>query len=108
MTRDADWIDGDCVGCGERRTSEGHDPCIANLPGVIFACCGHGNRDGYIKFEDGRCLRFIPTEVDLDLPSAAARNGVPVFQLGGNRVFDFTKKKVKLARRYTSILKGPS
>lgn len=19
-----------------------HDPCIANLPGIVFACCGHG------------------------------------------------------------------
>ena len=23
------------------------DACMANLPGVIYACCGHGNGDGY-------------------------------------------------------------
>ncbi len=31
-----------CLACGQYRTPEGHDPCIANLPGVDSACCGHG------------------------------------------------------------------
>jgi hypothetical protein len=34
--------------CHQLRTPEGHDPCIANLPGVIEACCGHGVCPGYI------------------------------------------------------------
>jgi hypothetical protein len=30
------------------------DPCIAGLPGVIAACCGHGRESGgYILFENG-------------------------------------------------------
>jgi len=50
------WIKGRCAKCHERRTPDGHDPCIANLPGVQFACCGHGVEDGYVMFEDGRRL----------------------------------------------------
>lgn len=46
-----------CVRCGEPPTIEGHDPCIANLPGVIAACCGHGRTQPYALFSDGRVLR---------------------------------------------------
>ena len=42
-----------CPKCGLKPTSDGHDPCIANLPGVKFACCGHGVEKCYIWFEDG-------------------------------------------------------
>ena len=31
-----------CPACGKVPTAEGHDACIANLPGVTGACCGHG------------------------------------------------------------------
>jgi hypothetical protein len=40
-------------------TEEGHALCIANLPGVKNACCGHGleaNR-AYIVFDDGNEVR---------------------------------------------------
>ena len=47
-----------CPKCNEVPTEEGHDPCIANLPGVKFACCGHGVEQGYITFEDNRTIRF--------------------------------------------------
>jgi hypothetical protein len=46
-----------CVKCGKNMTDKGHDYCIANLPGVTNACCGHGVDEGYIQFEDGRVLR---------------------------------------------------
>lgn len=30
------------------------DPCLGKLPGVMNACCGHGNpKDAYIQFENG-------------------------------------------------------
>lgn len=29
------------------------DPCLGKLPGVINACCGHGLKKGYVKFENG-------------------------------------------------------
>jgi hypothetical protein len=46
-----------CPRCGRKETSESHDPCIANLPGVLNACCGHGKEEGYIMFENGIIIR---------------------------------------------------
>lgn len=37
-----------CDHCRQFRTQAGHDPCIADLPGVRFACCGHGGTDGFM------------------------------------------------------------
>lgn len=102
---DANWPNGLCAACHQRPTVEGHDPCIPSLPGVLFACCGHGNESGYIKFEDGRCLRFTPIVVDLDLPSVKTEDGIPYFNLGGNRVFRFDTKKVVLERYGTNIIR---
>lgn len=34
------------------------DPCLGKLPGVKFACCGHGKRHGYMFFENGVTIRF--------------------------------------------------
>jgi hypothetical protein len=46
-----------CVACGLAPV-DGHDACIANLPGVTFACCGHGDpAQAYVKFENGVILR---------------------------------------------------
>ena len=45
------WEDGKCKVCKLPRTPEGQDPCISNLPGVAFACCGHGKQNGYVAFE---------------------------------------------------------
>lgn len=45
-----------CKRCGELATENGHDACLANLPGVMNACCGHGDGRGYIMFNDGRIL----------------------------------------------------
>lgn len=50
-----------CNFCGEYITELGHDPCIANLPGVVNACCGHGVKDGFIEFENGTLIRGIQT-----------------------------------------------
>jgi len=46
-----------CPKCGHLPTKEGHDYCIANLPGVLNACCGHGVKEGYIQFENGITIR---------------------------------------------------
>jgi hypothetical protein len=36
----------------------GHDPCIASLPGVIRACCGHGGlKKGHILFNNGVLIK---------------------------------------------------
>ncbi len=56
-----------CKGCNARCDTRHHDPCIANLPGTLNACCGHGlprtpahgNPNGYVALEDGRTFRFL-------------------------------------------------
>ena len=34
------------------------DPCMGILPGVKFSCCGHGEFNGYLFFENGVTVRF--------------------------------------------------
>lgn len=46
-----------CVYCGREPTPEGHDACIANLPSVEFACCGHHTNEGYLNFINGVIIR---------------------------------------------------
>jgi hypothetical protein len=42
-----------CDHCGSKRTKEGHDGCIGELPNVMNACCGHGEtKAAYIQFWD--------------------------------------------------------
>lgn len=43
-----------CAKCGEKRHVDQPDPCLGWLPGVSFACCGHGVEGmGYIVYNDG-------------------------------------------------------
>lgn len=54
-----------CSLCGlNTKDYDGHDPCIAHLPGVSHACCGHGKKPGYIYFTNGTQLWFTPRRVD--------------------------------------------
>lgn len=46
-----------CKHCGINPTEEGHDYCIRNLSGVINACCGHGEHEGHIMFENNIIIR---------------------------------------------------
>lgn len=56
-----EYVERACAACGRMPSPEGHDACIADLPGVAFACCGHGrpfgNAPAYVKFDDGRELQ---------------------------------------------------
>lgn len=45
-----------CVRCGALPTENGHDACIANLPNVRAACCGHGKSGAYVMYNDGRLI----------------------------------------------------
>jgi hypothetical protein len=54
-----------CFGCKARCANGEQDPCIANLPGTLQACCGHGVElsprgylNGYVALTDGRTMRF--------------------------------------------------
>ncbi|KKN01166.1 hypothetical protein LCGC14_1130550 [marine sediment metagenome] len=52
------WRKIPCGICGEKLTEEGHDKCIGILPGVMNACCGHGQVDeAYVMFSDESILR---------------------------------------------------
>jgi hypothetical protein len=45
---------GDCGHCNGHRTIEGHDWCLGTLPGVMNACCGHGELgEAYVQMPDG-------------------------------------------------------
>lgn len=47
-----------CGHCGEGRTPEGHDKCLGTLPGVMNACCGHGEtRMAYVQFPEGKYMQ---------------------------------------------------
>ena len=47
-----------CGNCGKHATPEGHDACLGTLPGVMNACCGHGEAaQAYIQYPDGRILQ---------------------------------------------------
>lgn len=47
-----------CAACDRRPTDDGHDACIANLPNVKNACCGHGHEeDAYAQFASGEVVR---------------------------------------------------
>lgn len=48
--------DRECGKCNKKQI-DGHDACIANLPGVRNACCGHGTDNGYVQFENGLTIR---------------------------------------------------
>lgn len=54
------WQARPCGHCGQHNTAEGHDACLGTLPGVMNACCGHGDvGDAYVQFLNGDCLRGI-------------------------------------------------
>lgn len=58
----------DCRLCGRfvpGGDSEQPDPCLGLLPGVKYACCGHGEpAGGYIYFENGVTIRAPSFLVD--------------------------------------------
>ena len=53
----SELTDKKCKRCKRPPTKEGHDACLKTLPGVKFACCGHGVQPGYIMFNNGLVIR---------------------------------------------------
>lgn len=61
------WEERPCGHCGLHNTPEDHDGCLGTLPGVMNACCGHGNiNDAYVQFEDGVIVRRKNAERAID------------------------------------------
>lgn len=46
------WANRTCGRCGQYPTPKGHDRCLGTLPGVTNACCGHGEGDAWVQFDD--------------------------------------------------------
>lgn len=43
-----------CKRCGKDPDKNGHDYCLGTLPGVMNACCGHGeDKLAYLQYWDG-------------------------------------------------------
>ncbi len=60
------WV---CPVCKQSRGPDGDDPCIRRLPGVLYACCGHGGSgqcEPYIYFENGIRIGFVPNSISYD------------------------------------------
>lgn len=58
-----------CSLCDQRRGDDGHDPCFGHLPGIQFACCGHGGDglcEAYLYFENGVRIGMIVTSISYD------------------------------------------
>lgn len=54
---DSAWAKRPCGYCLLPNTPEGHDGCLGTLPGVMNACCGHGELRGtYVQFPDGSSI----------------------------------------------------
>lgn len=52
------WQSRSCGHCHLPNRADEHDACLGRLPGVINACCGHGDtRQAYIMYEDGETER---------------------------------------------------
>lgn len=63
---DVGWV---CPTCHLERGRDRHDPCLGELPGVKYACCGHGgkgNCQGYLYFDNGVRLAVMVHQVDYD------------------------------------------
>ena len=47
-----------CDKCAVFHKHNDLDPCLGMLPGLMNACCGHGNVNAaYVQFLDGQCIR---------------------------------------------------
>lgn len=47
-----------CAACKLPDREDGHDACLGELPGVMNACCGHGDvGEAYIQYPNGHSLR---------------------------------------------------
>jgi hypothetical protein len=55
-----EWKERNCGHCGLSNTPEGHDGCLGTLPGLMNACCGHGeDTRAYVQFLDGSGIHGI-------------------------------------------------
>ncbi len=59
---------GECKLCGKNPTKKDHDACLGTLPGLMNACCGHGNiKESYIQFLDSSTIHGKDAKTILDI-----------------------------------------
>ena len=69
------WKSRPCGYCGLETTPEGYDGCIGKLPGVMSACCGHGDmEEAYIQYPDGSILQGLAATNELPIISKDKSN----------------------------------
>lgn len=52
-----------CGHCGLDNREDGADACLGAIPGVVAACCGHGeDKMAYMMFENGHVIRGYTSE----------------------------------------------
>jgi hypothetical protein len=52
------WEQRPCGNCHKPNTPEGYDGCLGYIPGVMNACCGHGEpAEAYVQFYDRVIIR---------------------------------------------------
>lgn len=54
-----------CPGCKQMCDADAPDPCLGWVPGVEYACCGHGEKLGYFKLCDGATIYGVSSVKDL-------------------------------------------
>lgn len=56
----ADEPDRMCGRCNSPNREDDHDACLGELPGVMNACCGHGETaEAYVQYPDGSSVRGL-------------------------------------------------
>lgn len=79
------WRDRPCGHCGLPNRDDGHDACLGELPGVVNACCGHGDpRDAYLQFKGGWTMKPNPYTYREDGREVPAINRREWWQLAGS------------------------
>lgn len=52
-----------CGYCKLPNREDEHDACLGKLPGVVNACCGHGDtHSSYIQFENNKIIRGFKSD----------------------------------------------
>jgi len=102
---------GICAKCKKEPTKEGHDGCLGTLPGVMNACCGHGQANqAYVQFWDRICIRgrsaiIIMTELKNSKPDFTAGIGAEM-TIVDPAALEIIKNKAMISL-YPWIGKGP-
>jgi len=56
-----------CGNCGAHSTPDGYDSCIGELPGLMNACCGHGQTgEAYVQFWNGSIVAGASAKVIME------------------------------------------